>query len=177
MATGNIEVASCLLLAAALPLGKRGSELQVPDGVSCLEKEGEVNQRKKEQASMALAGVGHPELAHVLGLGCRAGHTTVDSAEGVPHCPEHFSLVSGSLWQSHRCSQPCLSVRIAHLGPVDRVSGSSIFKKGFLGDSDRLGELEPCDRKTVARKAVTLDKQKSRARTKAMRVMRLASYI
>lgn len=52
----------------------------MPDGVSCSvptpgydRRKGEVNQRK-EQATMELAGGGHPELAHVLGLGCRAGH-------------------------------------------------------------------------------------------------------
>lgn len=62
------------------PPGKLGSELQVPDGVSCLvltpgydRKKGEVNQRK-EQATMELAGGGHPELARILSLGCRAGH-------------------------------------------------------------------------------------------------------
>lgn len=52
----------------------------MPDGVSCLvltpgygRRKGEVNQRK-EQATMELTGGGHPELARVLGLGCRAGH-------------------------------------------------------------------------------------------------------
>ena len=32
-------------------------------------------------------------------------------------------------------------------------------KKSFLHDSDGLGKLEPCDRKNVARKTVTPDKQ------------------